>query len=62
MQQGVVQFIFYTTSGLDFTPPASERIISDDSPIVVVMHGLTGGAYTASSTVHSFNFGVDRVS
>ncbi|KDQ60843.1 hypothetical protein JAAARDRAFT_190982 [Jaapia argillacea MUCL 33604] len=27
------------TLGVDFTPPASERTLKDDTPIVVVMHG-----------------------
>ncbi len=31
-------------SGLDFTPPAEERTLKDETPIVVVLHGLTGGA------------------
>lgn len=31
-------------SGLDFTPPAQERTLKDDTPIVVVLHGLTGGS------------------
>ena len=30
-------------SGLDLTPPAAERTLADDTPIVVVLHGLTGG-------------------
>ncbi|PCH35624.1 AB-hydrolase YheT, partial [Wolfiporia cocos MD-104 SS10] len=33
------------TIGLDFTPPISERKLRDDAPIVVVLHGLTGGSY-----------------
>lgn len=32
------------TSGLDFAPPAEERTLEDETPIVVVLHGLTGGA------------------
>ncbi|KZT26218.1 AB-hydrolase YheT [Neolentinus lepideus HHB14362 ss-1] len=35
------------TLGLDFTPPASERTLSEDTPIIVVMHGLTGGSHEA---------------
>ena len=31
------------TLGLDTTPPASERTLVDDTPIVVGLHGLTGG-------------------
>ncbi len=31
-------------SGLDFTPPSREREVPDDAPIVVVLHGLTGGS------------------
>jgi len=31
------------TLGLDFTPPVEERILPDDTPVVVVLHGLTGG-------------------
>lgn len=33
------------TIGLDFTPPASERILDADTPVVVVLHGLSGGSY-----------------
>ncbi|TFK80926.1 AB-hydrolase YheT [Polyporus arcularius HHB13444] len=33
------------TIGLDFTPPAQERTLPDDTPIVVVLHGLTGGSH-----------------
>ncbi|KAA1471193.1 AB-hydrolase YheT [Dentipellis sp. KUC8613] len=33
------------TLGLDFTPPASERSVDDDTPIVVVLHGLSGGSH-----------------
>ncbi|KAI0748022.1 AB-hydrolase YheT [Daedaleopsis nitida] len=33
------------TIGLDFTPPAQERTLEDDTPIVVVLHGLTGGSH-----------------
>jgi len=33
------------TIGLDSTPPASERTLDDDTPIVVVLHGLTGGSH-----------------
>ncbi|TBU32393.1 AB-hydrolase YheT [Dichomitus squalens] len=33
------------TLGLDFTPPAEERTLKDDTPIVVVLHGLTGGSH-----------------
>ncbi|KAH8117410.1 AB-hydrolase YheT [Phellopilus nigrolimitatus] len=33
------------TLGLDSTPPARARVLSDDAPIVVVMHGLTGGSH-----------------
>ncbi|PCH35623.1 AB-hydrolase YheT [Wolfiporia cocos MD-104 SS10] len=33
------------TLGLDFTPPQSERKLSDDTPIAVVLHGLTGGSH-----------------
>ncbi|TDL27452.1 AB-hydrolase YheT [Rickenella mellea] len=33
------------TIGLDFTPPVSERTVKDDVPIIVVLHGLTGGSY-----------------
>ena len=31
-------------SGIDLTPPAQERTLKEDTPIVVVLHGLTGGA------------------
>ncbi|KAI0709091.1 AB-hydrolase YheT [Earliella scabrosa] len=33
------------TIGLDFTPPVQERALKDDTPIVVVLHGLTGGSH-----------------
>ncbi|VDB82928.1 unnamed protein product [Peniophora sp. CBMAI 1063] len=34
------------TLGLDFTPPRSAgRTFSDDTPVIVVLHGLTGGSY-----------------
>lgn len=33
------------TLGLDFTPPTEERILPDDTPVVVVLHGLTGGSH-----------------
>ncbi|KZT05358.1 AB-hydrolase YheT [Laetiporus sulphureus 93-53] len=33
------------TIGLDFTPPESKEKLPDETPIVVVMHGLTGGSY-----------------
>lgn len=29
--------------GLDSTPPARERALPDNVPIIVIMHGLTGG-------------------
>lgn len=29
--------------GLDFTPPATEAQLREDTPVVVVLHGLTGG-------------------
>ncbi|KAI8998729.1 AB-hydrolase YheT [Trametes punicea] len=33
------------TIGIDLTPPAQERTLRDDTPIVVVLHGLTGGSH-----------------
>ncbi|KAI0273611.1 AB-hydrolase YheT [Gloeopeniophorella convolvens] len=33
------------TLGLDFTPPISERVVPDEAPIVVVLHGLSGGSH-----------------
>ncbi|KAI0361988.1 AB-hydrolase YheT [Trametes cingulata] len=33
------------TIGIDFTPPAQERTLEDDTPIIVVLHGLTGGSH-----------------
>jgi len=27
------------------TPPVRERILEDDTPIVIVLHGLTGGSH-----------------
>lgn len=32
--------------GLDFAPPETERRLRDDTPVVVVTHGLTGGTYS----------------
>jgi len=32
------------TLGIDLTPPASDRVLPDETPIVVVLHGLTGGS------------------
>jgi hypothetical protein len=29
--------------GLDFTPTASDRVLPDETPIIVVLHGLSGG-------------------
>lgn len=33
--------IYY--SGLDFTPAAPTRVEDQDAPVIVVLHGLTGG-------------------
>ncbi|KAI9064335.1 AB-hydrolase YheT [Trametes sanguinea] len=33
------------TIGIDLTPPAQERTLKDDTPIIVVLHGLTGGSH-----------------
>ncbi|EIN07419.1 AB-hydrolase YheT [Punctularia strigosozonata HHB-11173 SS5] len=33
------------TIGLDFTPPVDERTLPEDTPTVVVLHGLTGGSH-----------------
>jgi len=33
------------TLGLDFTPPPSDRVLPDETPIIVVLHGLTGGSH-----------------
>jgi len=33
------------TIGLDFTPPTSEQVLSDETPIVVILHGLSGGSH-----------------
>ncbi|KAH9854129.1 AB-hydrolase YheT [Lenzites betulinus] len=33
------------TIGIDSTPPAQERTLKDDTPIIVVLHGLTGGSH-----------------
>ena len=46
--------------GLDSTPPVHERTLADDTPIVVVKHGLTGGQETFSfvlvtSSLTTFN-------
>ncbi|TBU42161.1 AB-hydrolase YheT [Dichomitus squalens] len=35
------------TLSLDFTPPEDERHLSDDTPIIVTFHGLTGGSNEA---------------
>ncbi|KAF9480145.1 AB-hydrolase YheT [Pholiota conissans] len=35
------------TIGLDFAPPDHAEKLKDDTPIVVVQHGLTGGSYEA---------------
>ncbi|KII88545.1 hypothetical protein PLICRDRAFT_111152 [Plicaturopsis crispa FD-325 SS-3] len=36
------------TLGLDFTPPFEEqRHMKEDTPVIVVLHGLTGGSYEA---------------
>ncbi|KZT66449.1 AB-hydrolase YheT [Daedalea quercina L-15889] len=32
------------TIGLDFSPPESARNLREDTPIVIVLHGLTGGS------------------
>ncbi|KAI9446477.1 AB-hydrolase YheT [Lactarius indigo] len=39
------------TLGIDFTPPTSERVIPEETPIIVVLHGLTGGLNHMSVTV-----------
>ncbi|KAI0646954.1 AB-hydrolase YheT [Trametes meyenii] len=33
------------TIGIDFTPPAQELTLKDDTPVIVVLHGLTGGSH-----------------
>ncbi|KAI0082681.1 AB-hydrolase YheT [Panus rudis PR-1116 ss-1] len=33
------------TIGLDFTPPQDQRMLPEETPIVVVLHGLTGGSH-----------------
>ncbi|KAI0374786.1 AB-hydrolase YheT [Pilatotrama ljubarskyi] len=33
------------TIGIDLTPPAQDRTLNDDTPIIVVLHGLTGGSH-----------------
>ena len=45
---------FFFFSGLDSTPPLHERTVRDDAPIVVVMHGLTGGEHAPSLSSLSF--------
>lgn len=37
--------------GVDFTPTASDRVLPDETPIIVVLHGLTGGSYTHPNVV-----------
>ncbi|KAI9466190.1 AB-hydrolase YheT, partial [Lactarius psammicola] len=32
------------TLGIDFTPPTSERVLPEETPIIVVLHGLSGGS------------------
>lgn len=35
------------TIGLDFTPPTGKRAFEDDTPVLVCLHGLTGGSTEA---------------
>lgn len=44
-----------TVRGIDMTPPESEYTLSDDTPIVVVLHGLTGGMLR-SAALRNTNF------
>ena len=37
--------------GIDFTPTASDRVLPDETPIIVVLHGLTGGSCTHPDVV-----------
>jgi hypothetical protein len=41
---------------LDFTPPPSEgRAFADDTPVIVVMHGLTGGEIISPTFYPSYS-------
>jgi predicted alpha/beta-fold hydrolase len=31
--------------GLDFTPPVSDCVLPDETPIIVTLHGLSGGGF-----------------
>ncbi|THH05238.1 hypothetical protein EW145_g4942 [Phellinidium pouzarii] len=35
------------TLGVDATPPGHDRVVPDNTPIIVVLHGLTGGSHEA---------------
>ena len=37
--------------GLDFTPTASDHVYLDETPIIVVLHGLSGGSCTHPNAV-----------
>ncbi|KAI0006014.1 AB-hydrolase YheT [Russula compacta] len=41
------------TLGVDFTPPASDRVLPDETPIIVVLHGLTGALGSHESYVRA---------
>ena len=43
--------ILIAVRGLDFTPPHDEDV-SDDAPIIVVTHGLTGGSQMITTRRH----------
>lgn len=36
--------------GLDFAPPKSVRTLGESTPIVVILHGLTGGTLFCHSS------------
>ncbi len=44
--------------GLDFAPPISDRVLPDETPIIVVLPGLSGRQYLP---VHRLVVGTDSV-
>ncbi|KAJ7285054.1 AB-hydrolase YheT [Mycena rebaudengoi] len=52
-QRRLLRLLDGGTLGLDFTPPVSSAA-HEDTPIIVVQHGLTGGAYTLQTSFALF--------
>jgi hypothetical protein len=50
----ITRFIPTTIRGLDFTP-VDDTHLPPETPIIVVMHGLTGGMQYFYNTLHSLN-------